>query len=32
MYDPLISDWTLANNRERQLLVLEQMYKQGMIQ
>ena len=30
-YDPLISDWTLENNRSRQLLVLENMYKQGMI-
>ena len=32
MYDPLISDWTLENNRNRQLLVLEEMYKQGMIE
>ena len=32
MYDPLISDWTLANNRTRQLLVLENMYKQGFIE
>lgn len=31
MYDPLISDWTLENNRERQLLVLEEMYAQNMI-
>lgn len=31
MYDPLISDWTLEMNRERQLLVLKQMYKQNMI-
>lgn len=30
-YDPLINDWTLENNRSRQLLVLENMYKQGMI-
>ena len=30
-YDPLISDWTLENNRSRQLMVLENMYKQGMI-
>lgn len=32
MYDPLISDWTLANNRTRQLRVLENMYKQGLIE
>ena len=32
MYDPLISDWTLENNRNRQLLVLEEMYKQGKIE
>ncbi|MCI6226617.1 MAG: penicillin-binding protein, partial [Clostridiales bacterium] len=30
-YDPLISDWTLANNRSRQLLVLQNMYDQGII-
>lgn len=31
MYDPLISDWTREMNRNRQLLVLKEMYTQGMI-
>ena len=31
-YDPLIDDWTLENNRSRQLLVLEKMYDQGYIE
>ena len=30
-YDPLISEWTLANNRSRQLQVLQNMYDQGII-
>lgn len=30
-FDPLRSDWTRENNRERQLLVLEAMYDQGKI-
>ena len=31
MFDPLISDWTRENNRERQLWVLEKMLEQEMI-
>ena len=31
MYDPLISDWTRQNNRERQLWVLQKMLEQEMI-
>ena len=31
MYDPLISDWTRENNRERQLKVLDEMLDQEMI-
>ncbi len=31
LYDPYISDKTLANNRERQLTILDQMLDQGWI-
>ncbi len=31
MYDPLLSDWTRENNRERQEIVLDQMLEQEMI-
>lgn len=31
LYDPYISDKTLANNRERQLTILDQMLEQGWI-